>query len=275
MCFKLAKYDALLLHFSFEQISSVNYLDCVIRHGRWTGNTSGFRDVPGMNIVGVVKIAGPGSSFKEGDRVAAIVKTGGNSRYTVCSSKGLLKIDHRDDAQSICAILSAYLPAFSMIHQGLGGYSERYKQNSLFGKDVLINGGMGNTGQAVIHLARILGAKNIYATGKKKDYRYLKEIGATPLPLGKTGIRESIDLIFDTTCTDMIGILTPMLTSKGRMILDHYGDISANGEHEFRTRIDSFLIYGKAAMAGDCYICDYLDNFNENFDLFQVCSYFS
>lgn len=276
---KVLKYDAFPVFVGKDncliriEASSVNYMDCVIRKGGWIGNTGGFRDVPGMNIVGTVMIAGPEATFKEGDRVATVVQTGGNARFTVCASKILLKIDERDEAHRTCAILAAYMPAFALIQQGAGNESERYRLNPMFGQDVFVNGGMSNNGQAVIHLARLFGAQNIYATGKQNDYRHLSEIGALPLPLNnKSAMKEygiSIDVVIDTTSFEMLDLLSPMRVPGGRVVFDQYGDISKNGKHGFRSKMDLVLLYGKTFMARNCHVCDYLHNFHEHFDVFQ------
>lgn len=249
-------------------------MDCVIRRDDWVGSTAGFRNVPGMNIVGTIVIAGPDATFKVGNRVAAVVQTGGNTRLTVCSSKILLAIDERDEAHRVCAILAAYMPAFSLIQQGVSDTSERYRDNPLYGHDIFVNGAMSSHGQAVVHLARLFGAKHIYATGKPKDYQHFKDLGALPLPLfNDTALEKmdgSIDLIIDTTAFDMLEILTPLRVSGSRVVFDQHGDIAKNGKHGFRSKLDFVILTGKIFLARNCYLVDYLQCFNQHFSVFKV-----
>jgi NADPH:quinone reductase-like Zn-dependent oxidoreductase len=255
------------------EASSIDYLDCVIRKEKWIGNSSGFRDIPGMNIVGTVMIAGDDAIFREGDRVATVVQTGGNARFTVCSSKILLRLSKTDDAHQICAILSAYLPAFSLIQHGVKDSTERYRLNPLFGLNVFINGGMSSHGQAIIDLANLFGAQNIYASGRQKDHHHLKKMGAIPVSMNSKSAFEKlsgkIDLVFDTTSFDMLEQLIQMRVGGGRVIFDQYGDVCENGVHGFRSKMDWVPLVGKSHIAGNCFVSDYLLNFYNHFDVFK------
>jgi NADPH:quinone reductase-like Zn-dependent oxidoreductase len=238
------------------------------------------KNIPGFDIVGKVVIAGPDSPFSVGERVATISITGGNARYIVQPCSKLIRIDEAEIAHKICGILSAYVPAFALIQEGVDvPIFERYRKNLLAGKDVLVNGGMSNHGQAVIHLARLMGARNIYATGKEKDYRFLTDIGAVALPLNTKALmreyRETVDLVIDCTAFNMYDILDPLIRPGGSIVFNHYGDIAVSGKHGFRGKIDFLLLYAKSLLSPNCHVCNYLRIFHEDFGLFKVSNLFN
>lgn len=210
-----------------------------------------------------------------GERVATISITGGNARYIVQPHSKLLRIEENENAHEVCSILSAYVPAFALIQEGLDvPLFERYRRQLLAGKDVLVNGGMSNHGQAVIHLAKLMGARTIYATGKEKDYRFLADMGAIALPLNSKALmreyRETVDLAIDCTAFDMYEILAPLIKPGGTIVFHHHGDIAVSGKHGFRGAIDFLVLYAKSFLSSNCHVCNYLSIFQEDFGLFKV-----
>lgn len=274
-------------------------MDCVIRRGEWYNDLPvNDQNIPGFNIVGTILVRGPESRFTVGDRVATVTQIGGNCRFTTQSSDILLKIGKNDDAHSICAILSAYIPAFALIQNGMKDHVKRYEKEVLSGSNVLVNGSMGMHGQAVVHLARLLGkvpqivhclfyaslltflslrqtgAKNVFATAKQKDYQHLMNIGAIPLPLNSRAVikehNQSFDLIIDTTSTDTFDILVSLKKPGGRIVFDQYGDINKDGRHGFRSKVDLLLLHSKTFLTDNCHICNYLHNFCQHSTVFKA-----
>jgi len=256
------------------EASSISYLDCIIREGRWWADILDYKNIPGFDIVGMIVIAGPDAPFRAGERVATISITGGNARYIVQPCSNLIRIGKLENAQKACSILSAYAPAFALIQEGLDvPLCDRYRRNLLADKDILVNGGMSNHGQAVIHLARLMGARTIYSTGVEEDYRFLTDMGAVALPLNKKALktehRRSVDLLIDCTAFDRNDFLVPLVRPGGRIILNHYGDIAASGKHGFRGKIDFIRLYTKSLLSSNCHVCNYLSTFKDDFGLFK------
>ncbi len=113
--------------------------------------------------------------------VMSLVKWGGNARFMTIHPKQLVKVPEGLDPADVACLPETYLSAFQVLHMGQMG-SNRYRENSLKGKSILILGCMtNNMGQAMIELALHAGAKSIYATAKKKHWKTLVSYGVMPL----------------------------------------------------------------------------------------------
>lgn len=271
-CMNVLDYDVFPVYLGKDKClikvesSSVTYFDCIMRKEEWQGELKGAPDVPGFDAVGTILATGPDASFKKGDKVAAILGRGGNARYAVTND--LVKIENNDDVHEICGILSTYLAAFTLIHNG-NNATDRYSPDYLAGKSVFVNGGMSSHGQAVIHLARLLGAKKIYATSRAKDHRHLRELGAMPLSLGSTEkkieLQNTFDLVIDLTTFDMYGFLLSLVKKPaGELIFSVHGDIAENGKHGVRSQLDLLHLKSRSLLNSEVHVCNYLDYTNRD-----------
>ncbi len=211
---------------------------------------------------------GPDANFSVGDKVAAVLRRGGNSRFAVASN--LVKIDSNENVHHVCGILSTYVAAFQMLHIGESNNGPiRYDYDYLKGKVVFVNGGMSGFGQAVIHLANVFGAKRVYATSRPKDYDHLRDLGSIPLPLGSVNEMENlvgaIDLVIDMTIyssndNNIFNHLSTMRkATTGRLVFNVHGDIAKNGRHGVRTPLELIQLRSKFLLLSNVYVCDHLD----------------
>ena len=132
----------------------------------------------------------------------SLVGWGGNSRYIRVKADQLVKVPKAvDPAEAVC-LAEAYLGAFQALQYTQSSWA-RYSSQSLIGKSILVVNGMTNAGYAVIELAIALGAMEVFATGKKRHFDHLKDLGATPLDRKpKFWPREivgMIDIVIDAT----------------------------------------------------------------------------
>jgi NADPH:quinone reductase-like Zn-dependent oxidoreductase len=118
-------------------------------------------------------------NLREGDRVTAITRWGGNSRYACVPAKLLVKVPgNLDPGKSVC-LAETYLSAFQSVHYGQPE-GVRYSKDSLAGKVILVVEGYTNVGLAAISLAIHAGAI-VYTTAKEKHFQELTRLGAIPL----------------------------------------------------------------------------------------------
>ncbi len=88
---------------------------------------------------------------------------------------------HVDAAEAVC-LMRLYLSAFQSILAGMTGvYKDRYGKDQLVGQSILIQNGHTDFGRALIELAALLGASQIFATGPTECHPLLSELGAIPL----------------------------------------------------------------------------------------------
>mmetsp|Transcript_22220 Transcript_22220/g.25727 ORF Transcript_22220/g.25727 Transcript_22220/m.25727 type:complete len:134 (-) Transcript_22220:760-1161(-) len=133
------------------------------------------------------------------------------------------------------------MAAFACLQRGVLD-DNRYECDSLHDKSVFINGGTSLVGQAAIQLCVQLNAKLVYATGAKKDYDHLRNLGAVPLNLNSISNLEynlmgQIDIIIDFTTFDMMDYLLKIKHQNGSLIYYEYGDITRTGGHGWRSQM--------------------------------------
>jgi NADPH:quinone reductase-like Zn-dependent oxidoreductase len=252
-------------------------MDCAIRKGKYNDQNVDQPDVPGICAVGrIVKVGTSVSKdqWKNGDRVATLMIKGGNARYATQTCSKLIKIPEDASAKETCSILCAYMSAFACLKHECPKH-QRYTLDSLRGKTVFINGGMSVVGQAAIYLSSLLGASYVYATGKPKDFKHLKKLGAVPLHLCISNtnpeLENKMDLIIDCTSFDALDFLTSLKTTQGALIIYEYGDISESGRHGWRNGISKLLLKVKLVKHWNSFFCDPINEiFYRNFELFKV-----
>ena len=159
------------------------------------------------------------SSFKVGDRVAALVRTGGNARYINIPSSSLVKVPEGVDTAQAACIVSTYMTAFQALDLARGSNDE---DSSLEGKQILVTGGNGPVGRAIIQLARLMKADAVYATAYGRDHTDLAKMGAIALPFASEEwlpkVQGKMDVVIDGVCVDTYASSQAALNARGRLI---------------------------------------------------------
>ena len=200
--------------------STVSFTDCVIRQGICFNliNDIDLPATPGGDIVGnVIKIGTDVRHYKVGDRVAALVRTGGNARYINVTEENLIQLPRScDSAEAVCMV-STFMTAYQSLRLVT-------KDNfSLSQKRCLITGGIEPVGQALIQLCKRAGAKEVYATAPLHRHKYIKNVlGAHPLPVQPQDwlptTKGGMDIVFDGTCHDSLDSPYASLTKDGVLV---------------------------------------------------------
>jgi NADPH:quinone reductase-like Zn-dependent oxidoreductase len=193
-----------------QQASTLTLGDCLIRRGVSFSVLSAARVpvIPGHDVVGHVVARGDKvGATKEGDRVAALVRTGGNARYISVPESSLVKVPLGVDSAEAAAMVTVYTSAY----QALKAVTRDGPMFSLEGKKVLIVGGMDAVGQALIQLC-LKGRAVVFATAPPSRHAYVRNIlGATPVSehsIDWLKIADGdMDIVFDGVCED--GLITP------------------------------------------------------------------
>jgi NADPH:quinone reductase-like Zn-dependent oxidoreductase len=170
----------------------------------------------------------PADSFAVGDRVAAIVRSGGNARYLSVPYTSLVKVPSNLDSADVAALVSIYATAYQALRKVSGG-SPMF---SLDGKKVLILGGMDGVGQALIQLCKKARA-TIYATAPTVRHVYLKSVlGVNPLSESDwlSAVEGQMDYVFDGICEDGTEKSFKALKRDGELV--SYGHASMLKERE-------------------------------------------
>lgn len=176
---------------------------------------------PGLDIIGHVVACAPGvQGFQKGDRVAALVPNGGNSRFCTAPEQHLVKVPRRVDSAEAASMVSIYTAAFAVLQKVA---EPSHPQFSLQGMKVLVIGGMDTTGQALIQMC--LKAKaEVYATAPVRRHAYiLNVLGALPLPEDPKEwlhlVEGDMDLVFDGLNQDGLESSERALNGQGELVL--------------------------------------------------------
>ena len=126
-----------------EQASTVSLTDCIIRRGMWYESIAP-PITPGIDVVGTICRCGSAvvesGDFKVGDRVAALIRTGGNARYATVPSTSLIKVPKELVSCEVASLVSTYMTAFQALDIA------RQERENLKGVVILITGGNGAIG---------------------------------------------------------------------------------------------------------------------------------
>lgn len=178
---------------------------------------------PGFDAVGTIIQLGEQvsevSSCKVGDRVAALLRTGGNARYVNIPASSLVKVPQGVDTTQAACIVSTYMTAFQALDLARASSDS---ESSLEGKKVLVTGGNGPVGRAVIQLARLAKADAVYATAYGRDHPDLEAIGAIALPFSSKDwlpkVQGAMDIVIDGVCVDTYSSPHAALNPNGHLV---------------------------------------------------------
>lgn len=151
--------------------SGINYADTARREGQYVVPTA-LPYVPGSEVAGViVEIGSEVRNFSKGQRVVALIESGGYSQYVAVDERVLTPIpDNVDFDQAVALPL-----------QGLSAYHILKTMGRLApGETVLIHAAAGGVGAIAVQLAKIFGAGKIIATASTDEkLAHAEKMGAT------------------------------------------------------------------------------------------------
>ena len=152
--------------------AGTGFTDSFIRRGRYPDFKGPLPFTPGYEIVGIVEKTGPGvTAPREGQMVADLCVVGGYAQYAIRPARYLVPVPDGVDAAEAACIPLAYLTAFQML--------TRYRR-LLPGATILVIGGSGTVGTALLDLARHLGIKAI-GTCSAANMPIVERLGGTAI----------------------------------------------------------------------------------------------
>lgn len=153
--------------------SAVNYADTARREGQYVVKTT-LPYIPGSEVAGfVVEVGENVKKVKPGDRVVAMIESGGYAEFAIADELSIIPIPDQLDFK-----IAAALPV-----QGLSAYHILKTMGMLEpGETVLVHAAAGGVGTLSVQLAKILGAGKVIATASTEEKLQLaKEMGADVL----------------------------------------------------------------------------------------------
>ncbi|MEO0938082.1 MAG: medium chain dehydrogenase/reductase family protein [Pseudomonadota bacterium] len=175
------------------EAAGVAFADVKMRHGIYPGAPA-FPFVPGYDVAGTVTEVGPGvSGLAVGDRVAGLSFVGGYAQHVALEARYVARISADVDAAQAAALVLNYVTAWQML--------ERVAKVPA-GGSILVHGGAGGVGTALLELARARGVRAL-ATASAGKHALVRELGGDPIDYRTedfvTRAREigGVDAVFD------------------------------------------------------------------------------
>ncbi len=198
----------------------VNFNDTDIVRGRWSVVPLQPPFIPGMEAMGVVESAGPGSEHLVGRRIVGIPvgAQGGFAEYAnVDAVSAMLIPDWLDDAQGAALHYPFHLSYFSLV--------ERAKLRA--GETLLVHAGAGGVGSAAIQLGKALGAIVIATAGSAEKVDFCRELGADVAINYRDGgfAKAVVDATFGA------GVDVALDSVGGSVTTETFGCMGMNGRH--------------------------------------------
>jgi NADPH:quinone reductase-like Zn-dependent oxidoreductase len=281
-CFVNEPLIASFVSFTFckifrQQASTVSLEDCLIRRGFdfnvW--DPICLPQTPGFDVVGHICACGSqvDPQFADGDRVAVLLRTGGNARFVSVPSRRLVKIPRNIDSAEAVALVTTFTTAY----QTLKRITQKGPMFSLLGKRVLILGGMDGVGRALIQMC-LKARAEIYAPCPRSCHTYMKNVlGAHPLPEDKDQwlalVETQMDYVFDGVCEDGLESSQKALTAEGELVC--FGHTSMLKESQmglFGAPLTAHLNRMWSQTKSKVKVFDIWDSFNEDPDTYKVSS---
>ncbi|GIX42641.1 MAG: NADPH:quinone reductase [Leptospiraceae bacterium] len=157
------------------------YADIMMREGTYPGHPP-YPFTPGYDIIGQIEyIQENPFHLKKGNFVGALTVTGGYSEYIKLPIEKLMPIsyinknhkipDIKECAELVSLILN-YITAYQLLFRIKKLNSDSY---------ILIHGGGGGVGTALIQLTQYYGFKNTYTTISKRKYDLIQQYNVKPI----------------------------------------------------------------------------------------------
>lgn len=233
----------------------LNFNDIDIIRGRYTTLPLEPPFVPGMESVGVVESAGPGSEHLLGRRVVGIpvMAHGGYASYAVVDAATTLDIP---DGMSSVDGAAMHYP----FHLGWFALHERARLQP--GETLLVHAGAGGTGSGALQIGKALGAVVIATAGTDEKVRFCRELGADfainyhtadfVAAVDEITYGRGVDVAFDTVGGDVTVQTFSCMGFNGRHLIAGFSDDIQLEDAAYITPRP--MAYGNFSLCGVCLV---------------------
>ncbi|MCK5933163.1 MAG: NAD(P)H-quinone oxidoreductase [Fulvimarina manganoxydans] len=199
--------------------AGVNRPDVFQRQGAYPP-PPGAPEWPGLEVAGVVEVAGPEASrFSPGDRVMALVPGGGYAEAVCVHETNALYVPSNLSMVEAAAIPETFFTVWSNVFMRAGLRS---------GESFLVHGGTSGIGTTAIQLAHHFGARVFATAGSDDKCRAAEKLGADACinyretnfvePLKEATGNQGIDVILDMVGGDYAARNVELAAIEGRIV---------------------------------------------------------
>ncbi|WP_049991844.1 quinone oxidoreductase family protein [Natrinema salifodinae] len=178
------------------EAAGINFADVMQRRGHYPGGPEPSY-VPGMEAAGTVDAVGEGvEDVSEGDRVVAMLDTGGYAEYAVADAGLLFPVPEGMSFEAAAGFPVQFLTAHACLFEW-GGLED--------GESVLIQAAAGGVGTAAVQLASNAGAEVFGTASTREKLDLAADLGCDhPINYTETDFREVVDAETDGEGVDLV-----------------------------------------------------------------------
>ncbi|ELY94287.1 NAD(P)H quinone oxidoreductase [Natrialba chahannaoensis JCM 10990] len=177
------------------EATGINFADIMQRRGVYPSGPEPTY-VPGMEAAGTIDATGEGVDLDEGDRVVAMLNTGGYAEYATANAQMLFPIPAGMSFAEAAGFPVQFLTAHSCLFEW-GGLEK--------GETVLIQAAAGGVGTAAVQLASNAGAEVFGTASTQEKLDLAADLGCDhPINYTETDFREVIDEETDGEGVDLV-----------------------------------------------------------------------
>ncbi|APW96248.1 NADPH:quinone reductase [Halobiforma lacisalsi AJ5] len=200
------------------EAAGINFADVMQRRGHYPGGPE-TPYVPGMEAAGRIDATGEGVDLEEGDRVVAMLNTGGYAEYATADAQRLFPIPEGMSFEEAAGFPVQFLTAHACLFEW-GGLEE--------GETVLIQAAAGGVGTAAVQLASNAGAEVFGTASSQEKLDLAADLGCDhPINYTETDFREvveaetdgeGVDLVLESVGDDVFDRSLDAMAHFGRMV---------------------------------------------------------
>ncbi|AFZ74772.1 quinone oxidoreductase family protein [Natronobacterium gregoryi] len=200
------------------EAAGINFADVMQRRGLYPGGPEA-PYVPGMEAAGTIDATGEGVGLDEGDRVVAMLDTGGYAEYATANAQTLFPIPEGMSFEEAAGFPVQFLTAHSCLFEW-GGLEDD--------ETVLIQAAAGGVGTAAVQLASNAGAEVFGTASTDEKLELAADLGCDhPIHYTETDFRdvvddetdgEGVDLVLESVGDDVFDRSLDAMKHFGRMV---------------------------------------------------------
>jgi NADPH:quinone reductase-like Zn-dependent oxidoreductase len=147
----------------------------------------------------------------------------------------------------------------------------RYQEDSLKGKSILLYGGLSLLGTTMIELALLAGALNVYVPAKAKHHDLLLSLGATPLDNAEwiPHLEGEMDIVVDSYVAEHYYQATKALKKTGKVICTGMRTVPRK-DSSWTKHAEQWVERMKPKMSKQTHFYDIFQSWEENFEMCKV-----
>jgi len=208
------------------EATGMSFAEQQMRRGKYYQQPP-FPFAPGYDVVGIVETIGRDvDPTMLGNRVAAIVKTGGWATGVMVDASDAIPVGPDVDPAEVESLLVSGITAWQMLHRTAKAKS---------GQTIVVLGANGAVGSTLVQLARNAGLR-VIGTASLRHHDYLRTLGAEPV---------------DYQAPDFVERLRSMVPDGVDAVFDHVGGPAIVESWRLLRRGGTLVAYGTAANKND------------------------